>query len=245
MGAPRVSVVIPAHDGGLFLAEAIHSIRSQSFEDFEVVIVDDGSDDDSPRVLDRASKLDRRIRRYRQDRSGLVVTLNRACNLARGKLLARMGADNVAAPERLALQVARVQSDPNIGVLGGNVVVINKDGDHVCDIHYPASDISIRIAPQRGSTFAHPVVMMRRAAFEKVGRFRSAFVDAEYYDLWPRFAERYQVINLAIPLLRYRVHSAQSSQATNNKSSTPLLRKSPRRCGGLVTVIGQSPNQAR
>jgi len=211
VGGPLVSVVMPVHNGGPYLAEAVDSIRSQTFEDFEFVIVDDGSTDGTPEFLDRVSAVDQRVRVYTQVRRGLVATLNRACSLARGELLARMDADDIAAAHRLAAQVARMQSDPGLGVLGGNITVMKDDGGTIYDVRYPSSDAEIRAILRSSSAFAHPAVMMRRSAFEHLGGYRSAFADAEDYDLWLRFGETSRLGNLPTSVLRYRFHPGQVS----------------------------------
>jgi GT2 family glycosyltransferase len=202
---------MPVHNGGRYLAEAVDSIRSQTFDDFELVIVDDGSTDGTAEFLDRVSAMDKRIRVYTQERSGLVATLNHACDQARGALLARMDADDIAAPHRLAAQVARMHANPDLGLLGGNVTVIREDGQRIHDVRYPPSDVEVRALLPKSSAFAHPTVMMRRSAFEQIGGYRPAFVDAEDYDLWLRFAEHYQLANLPTSILRYRLHPGQVS----------------------------------
>jgi hypothetical protein len=202
---------MPVHNGGRYLAEAVDSIRSQTFDEFELVVVDDGSTDGTSALLNRVSTMDKRVRVYTQERRGLVATLNRACELARGALLARMDADDIAAPQRLAAQVARMQANPDLGLLGGDITVIREDGERIYDVRYPSSDDEIRAILPNSSAFAHPTVMMRRSAFERIGGYRFAFADAEDYDLWLRFAEKYRLANLPGSILRYRFHPGQVS----------------------------------
>ena len=115
---PEVSVIMAVRDGGAFLAEAIASIRAQSFPDWELIVVDDGSTDGSDGVLQAAARSENRLRVIRQERLGLVAALNRAVAEARGEFLARMDADDRAHPERLGRQRAFMAAHPEVGVLG-------------------------------------------------------------------------------------------------------------------------------
>src|SRR6476659_7403647 len=119
---PRVSVVMPVHNGGAYLALAIESILRQTYGDFEFVIVDDGSTDATPQVIRGVQAADPRVRTYTQARSGLVASLNRGCREARGSYIARMDADDLAAPERLARQVEFLDRHAGVAMVGSAVV---------------------------------------------------------------------------------------------------------------------------
>jgi hypothetical protein len=205
---PLVSVVLPVYNGRQFLSQAIESILRQTFDDFELILVDDGSTDSTPRIIAEYTRQDRRVRALRQENGGLVAALNVGCSIARGPYLARMDADDVASPERLCKQVGFLDQQPQVGVLGAGIVVVAEDDRRLFSVSYPRSDAAIRRALAAGNAFAHPAVMMRASIFHASGGYRAAFSHAEDYDLWLRMSEHCALANLAEPLLRYRFHAA-------------------------------------
>ncbi len=210
MNSPTVSVVMSVFNGGSFLSQAVESILGQSFEDFEFIIVDDGSNDASASTLDAFQSHDPRIHVVHQQNMGLVHALNRGCALARGKYIARMDADDVALPDRLASEVNFLESHPGVVLVGGAVDFIDARGNMLRTARYPAADKTIRRALLDSSVFWHPTVLFSRKAFISLGGYRSV-PDAEDYDLWLRMAEVGELANLAQVLLRYRVHAQQVS----------------------------------
>src|SRR5262249_10266218 len=116
---PKVSVAMSVHNGERFLAEATDSILGQTFRDFELILVDDGSTDGSGAIADAYQRKDTRVRVIHQHKFGLVAALNQACEQARGEYIARMDADDVAIPDRLVRQVAFMDAHPEVAVLGG------------------------------------------------------------------------------------------------------------------------------
>ncbi|WP_348266553.1 glycosyltransferase [Edaphobacter sp. DSM 109919] len=210
MNSPTVSVVMSVFNGGSFLSQAVESILHQSFEDFEFIIVDDGSTDASASTLDGFQSRDARIHVVHQKNTGLVHALNRGCALARGKYIARMDADDIALPDRLASQVEFLESHPTVVLLGGAVDFIDARGNKLHTARYPAADTAIKRALLDSSVFWHPTVLMSRRAFVCLGGYRNV-PDAEDYDLWLRMAEIGELANLSQVLLRYRVHAQQVS----------------------------------
>ena len=207
---PLVSVVMSVFNGGEYLREAVQSIRDQSFEDFEFVVIDDGSTDGSSECLRRLERLDDRIRVFSQDRKGLIRSLNRGCGVARGRYIARMDADDVACKERLELQLEYLRSNPDVGLVGGAVNFIDASGRLFLTARYPTSDHEIRRALPDGSVFWHPTVMFKREVFARCGGYRN-IKDAEDYDLWLRMATECRLANLSNVVLKYRVHPMQVS----------------------------------
>ncbi len=208
---PRVSVVMPVHNGGAYLAPAVESILAQTFADFEFVIVDDGSTDTTPDILRAFAARDSRIRVTHQGKAGLVASLNRGVGLARAAYLARMDADDLAFPARFARQVEFLDRHPPVAVVGTAVVRIDDQGREIKRNTVPTSHAEIVEALREYTCFTHPSVMLRAEAVAAVGGYRSAYGPAEDYDLWLRLSERYQLANLAEPLLAYRVFPGQIS----------------------------------
>jgi glycosyltransferase involved in cell wall biosynthesis len=225
--APRVSVILPVFNGGRFLAAAVESILKQSFSDFELIAIDDGSTDDSAVLLSSFARSDTRVRVITQANMGIVKSLNRALELARGEYIARMDADDEALPSRFSLQVAFLDTHPEIAVLGSAITLIDAAGAVMREIDYPLTPTEVdRFLMKAGSAFAHPAVMARRDAIQTVGGYRELLQHAEDYDLWLRMAERYSLANLPDRLLRYRHHDTKGSRrhATAQRLATHVAR---------------------
>jgi glycosyltransferase involved in cell wall biosynthesis len=200
------------HDGALFLCEAIDSILKQTFRDFELIVIDDASTDDTPKILREVS--DPRLRLITLTQNvGLVDALNHAIAEARGVLIARMDADDVAHPQRFAAQVERMMNDPDLVLLGTSFDYIGAQGMRLRPETLHADNETIqRELIEQGNQFCHPSVMIRLNAVRSVGGYRKlAGRYAQDYDLWLRLAETGTVGNLTESLLKYRVHGGQLS----------------------------------
>jgi glycosyltransferase involved in cell wall biosynthesis len=209
---PNVSVLMPVRNGARWLREAIDSVLGQTLRDFELIVVDDGSTDDTPHLLSDVSRLDSRIRIFRQEASGLVDALNRGLAEARGSLVARLDADDRAMPERLDRQVRYLESNPNVGLLGSWAEKIDERGAP-CGLlkPEPQSDALAHLL-LRTNPFVHSSVMFRTEPVRRLGGYRSAFQAAEDYDLWLRIAEVAEIVNVPEFLIQYRRHNANVTQ---------------------------------
>ena len=204
-----VSVIMPVKDAGRFLRESIESILCQTFTNFELLITDDGSTDRSSAILRRYSAQDRRIRMIARIGTGLLVALNEMLVQSRGEFVARMDADDIAMPDRLERQVAYLKANPGDLVVGSRVLVVDPDGDPLCEWNPEQSHEeidAIHLEGTRGAVICHPAAMMRRAAVLAIGGYRQQYDPAEDLDLFLRLAERGRVANLSSVLLKYRMH---------------------------------------
>jgi glycosyltransferase involved in cell wall biosynthesis len=165
--------------------------------------VDDGSTDSTPGLL--AAVPDPRLRVERQPRAGLTRSLARALRLARAPLVARLDADDVAMPERLARQSAFLRDHPDIGLLGTGVREVDVAGRQIRIVRPPSDDRSIRRALIRRNPFVHSSVMMRRDLVERAGGYDPGFPVAQDYDLWLRMSEITRMANLPEPLVTRRL----------------------------------------
>jgi hypothetical protein len=217
--APTVSVLIPVYNGGSFFADALQSILEQSFADFECIVVDDGSTDGSGALAEAIAARDGRFRVVRRENRGLVATLNELVSLARGELLARMDADDIALCDRLALQVAFMNEHPEVVCVGGGQILMDETGRLISSIAPPTGDDDIQQLTLRGhGSICHPTAMIRKGALLEVGGYRSQYYPAEDLDLWLRLGERGKLANLAVPVLHYRIHSGSiSGQAAQGR----------------------------
>ncbi len=192
---PRVSVLLPCRNATATLDEALRSLAAQTFRDFEIVAVDDGSGDSTPAVLTAWADRDHRIQVVRTPPHGIVAALNTAAERARGGLLARMDGDDIARPERLERQVAYLDAHPDITACGTRIRYVPRhlvrDGARryerwINDVVLPEEierDLFVECP------IPHPSLVVRRAAFERAGRYRDAGWP-EDYDLVLRLWER-------------------------------------------------------
>lgn len=208
---PAVTVLIPAHNAGAFLREAVDSILGQTFTDFECLVIDDGSTDGAVEALRVIP--DPRLRIERNPRNlGLIATLNRGLELARAPLLARMDADDLALAQRLEKQVAAFAVDPALTVMGTWAQYIDDHGSRGAVFRTPATHDGIVAHSLVGSPFVHPSVMFRVAAVRAVGGYPSDAPHAEDYALWLKLVLHHRCANLPEVLMLYRVHGGQVSQ---------------------------------
>jgi cellulose synthase/poly-beta-1,6-N-acetylglucosamine synthase-like glycosyltransferase len=208
---PAVSVVMSVYNEERFLREAIDSVLAQSFRNLELVVVDDGSTDSTAQILAEYASSDPRLVIHRQENHGPSVARNSGCELARGPLIAHIDADDVAMPDRLERQHRFLSKHESVALVGGAVRFMDEGGHAFADVQYPLSDAEIRTAFETTTPFAHSAVMLRRAAFERVGGYRPIFDPAEDTDLWLRMAEHYELANLSELVVAYRMHKAQAS----------------------------------
>ena len=210
---PTVSVLMPVYNAARYLAEAVDSILGQTFADFEFLIVDDGSTDRSLTILQRYAARDRRIRLTSRPNTGYTVALNELLRLARGELVARMDADDVALPERLLRQVDYLRAHPDVVCVGTAVQLVDEGGRYLRDGHPGMDHAEIQERALAGDCpLTHPSVMMRRAAVEAVGGYHAEFQPAEDLDLWLRLGEVGRLTNLPEVLMKYRQHPRSFSE---------------------------------
>ena len=210
--SPAISVVLPVYNAEAYVGEAVESILAQSFTDFELIAINDGSTDGSGAILRELAARDTRIVLVERPNDGLVSALNEGIESARAEFIARMDADDVAMPERFALQHARMVKEPELAVLGSLIRWMDRAGNIIELANQPLTPKAIARCLEQGCPVAHPTVMMRRSAVLKVGGYRKAFTHAQDYDLWLRMSDLgYAIANLPQPLLNYREHGANVS----------------------------------
>ena len=204
---PLVSVVMPTYNSERFLGDAIESIINQTFRDFEFIIVADKSSDRSDLILDDYAKKDNRIKVFMEKKKGLIASLNKGCQLAKGKYIARMDADDISRPHRLEMQLQYLEEHPEIGVLGTGIRYIDEAGRLGKSVRNPRDPKLIKFYLHLENCFVHPSIMMRRETIEHLGFYNPEAIHAEDYDLWARATSVTQVSNLQDILLEYRVWS--------------------------------------
>lgn len=204
--APRVSIVLPVHDGERFLRATLDAILAQTFRDFELVVADDGSEDATPAILREAAERDPRVRVHRLGHLGHVLATRRAHEVARGELLAHCDHDDVWLPTRLERGVAFLDANPDVALVGTGATVVDAADRPLGALLHPCEPDEIARRLPEACVFLHSSVVARASALRAVGGHRLAFRHASDYDLWLRASERFRLANLPDPLVRYRVH---------------------------------------
>jgi glycosyltransferase involved in cell wall biosynthesis len=211
---PRVSVVMPVYNAARHLPQAIESILDQTFREFEFIIVDDHSTDETADILSRYGQLDSRIRVIRNAQNMRVAhSLNRGCETARSELIARMDGDDISLPERFERQVAFLDAHPQVGVLGTQTVFIEKDGQFSRQAEWqkPTLHNDLVWCLLHSTPLCHPSVMMRTQCLREVGGYDPSYPN-EDMKLWAEMAFITRLANLDDVLLYYRMPSIKHSQ---------------------------------
>ena len=205
-------MLMAVHNGERHLRSAIDSVLGQTLDDFELVVIDDGSTDDTPKILAEYGRDNTRIVIRRISHAGRSAALNFGCRQARAEFIAVLDADDLALPHRLESQLRFLRRNENVAVLGGGMLLIDEQGEIVGEDRVRTSDAEIRKALERSCPFYHSNVMFRKSAVQAVGGYRTVFEQAEDYDLWLRVAEAgYALANLDEYIGRYRSHQHQES----------------------------------
>jgi len=203
-----ISVLMSVRDGAPFLEEAVRSVLGQTYRDFELVIVDNGSSDESPAILARLAAEDARLAVLRQD-PGLSLggALNLGLARARCELVARMDADDVCLPDRLRRQVAYMERHPQVAVLGSAYRIFGAGEERT--VHAPVHPLEVAWRYTWESCLGHPTVMLRRSVVLEAGGYPDG--SAQDFVLFSRLARTRRLANLSDVLLRYRVHGHNMS----------------------------------
>jgi glycosyltransferase involved in cell wall biosynthesis len=203
--APAISVLMAVQHAGRFLEPALRSLANQTFQDYELIIVDNNSRDGADRVMAEWAAKDERIRCYQMDVLGAAKCINFAASVARAPLLARLDGTDVLLPDRLRTQYARMQREPHLGLLGARVDLIDVNNNVIGRRELPLTDQELRAFLRQGNPFVQSVVMMRRSAFDAVGGYRISLRTSNDFDLWCRMTEVTQMANMEQVLARFRV----------------------------------------
>jgi glycosyltransferase involved in cell wall biosynthesis len=207
MKPPVVSVVIPVYNGEKFVRNAMDSILSQTFSDFELIVINDGSTDSSAEVV--ASYRDPRIVFLEnKTNTGLPRVRNQGLDASRGRYIAWLDCDDISLPERLEKQVKFLDTHPQVGVCGGWVKIVGGGRDVIAQ--YPAHPEYLRACLLFNNCLANSTVMMRAACTRDIGlRFDLSHHLSQDYGLWTRIPREWKIVNLPEVLTVYRTHSSQ------------------------------------
>ncbi len=217
----KVSVMIPTYNNAHFVGEAIQSVLDQTFNDFEIIVVDDGSTDNTDKVVSNFQ--DHRIRYIRQEHGGASAAQNTAIKVARGEYFSGLGSDDIWLPEKLALEVRVLDTNPDIGLVCSDAYIMdNRTGNilgrrwhdksfHNCINPEKAAKQPLKELLTRGCFITPQAILVRHKIFEQVGLFDESLITHEDWDLFVRIVNRYSIKTIDIPLVKIRAHDASLS----------------------------------
>lgn len=223
---PEVTVLMPVYNGRRFICAAIESVLDQSFDDFELLVIDDGSRDDSLAIAQDYADKDARIRVLSRENRGIVETLNEGIDAARGQWLARLDCDDISLPDRLAVQTTFLRDHPDYVFCASDAYIINQYGCRLRswpDLGHSHEELcaSLRFT----AAFPHSSVCFNLSLLRKYGLYyRSEYPHAEDFDLWQRIVGDYPCCVVRQPLLEWRSHST----SVNYRHRMQQLRQTTR-----------------
>lgn len=237
---PLVSVIMPVFNGQDYVKDAIDSILSQEFKDFECIIINDGSTDHTQPIL--TSYRDRRIKIIsHKHNQGIVPSLNDGINISSGTYIARMDADDISDPKRLSIQVKFLDNNPRVAVVGTFLKITTPSGKLLFTIEQPTRDQAIKRFLLQDSCLAHGSVMMRKKALVDVGMYNPSkqVIHAEDYDLFTRLAAKYELAN--IPQYLYTRKEHQESVSHQNYAIQQISVKHIRSNAKKIIILDAPP----
>ncbi|HUJ79572.1 MAG TPA: glycosyltransferase [Nitrospiria bacterium] len=202
--SPKVSVVLPVYNGERYVADAVRSVQGQTWRDFELLVIDDGSTDRTAEIV--MSLTDSRIRVVRRPHEGLIAALNAGLAMAAGDYIARQDADDQSLPRRFERQIALLDARPELCLVGAHCDVVDEQGRLVKTEEPPDDHDQLVGLLERLNCFSHGSVMFRRAVALQAGGYRPFMRHVEDYDLWLRMSERWRLAVVPEVLYRWRAH---------------------------------------
>jgi glycosyltransferase involved in cell wall biosynthesis len=223
---PKISVVMPFYNAAVFLDESIKSILEQSFTDFEFIIINDGSTDDSDFIIKKYLN-DNRIKYIKNSKNeGISHNLNLGIEMAKADIIARMDGDDVATPFRLVEQYNFLEANKDISIVGSFAKVINEVGEQIREMKYATEPSEIKRRCFYYGPFLHPTVMYRKDAIKAVGMYKKEFFVCEDLDMFLRLLySGYAGANIPKFLLNYRKHSLSTDKQSATKAKLGLKLK--------------------
>jgi glycosyltransferase involved in cell wall biosynthesis len=214
----KISVIMPVFNEENYLRASIESILNQTFSDFEFIIIDDGSTDNTSKIIE--SYKDNRIQFIKNKKKGIVKQLNFGINVANSQIIARMDADDVAECNRFEEQFDYLRQHPEVHVVGSNVLYLNEKSKIICEKKYPQYHNDIEFMMPIESSVCHPSVMMRKEIFKNERQYSENFKYAEDYELFINLlVDGYKFYNIQKLLLRYRVPVSRIDQKRVSNSN--------------------------
>lgn len=224
MSKPAISVILPVYNASAFLKETIDSVLKQSFTNFEFIIINDGSTDNSQSIID--SYGDSRIVKLQQNNQGLAATLNTALKIAKADIIARQDNDDISYFNRFELQFAFLKNNSNCALVGSAARIVNEKGIPTGRVHNHATDaITLRYLLLFDNPFVHASVMFRKETVLNAGAYDTSKDYFEDFRLWSVVSQKSELANLSDVLIDYREVASGMSKSANDYSQK-VIRQS-------------------
>lgn len=220
MPPKTISVIMSVFNCEILVSEAVESVINQSFKDYDLIIVDDGSYDHTLDVIKKYATKDRRIKILRKENTGLTDSLNVAMSHATGEWIARLDADDIAMPDRFLNQIDYIKKNPNVALLGGGCLEIDETGRPIKQHIYSETHEELLSKMETGkifSFFPHSSVLFNRALVNELGGYNKRYLRSQDSDLWLRISEAARIASLQKPLVKLRRHSGMLSNPNKNR----------------------------
>lgn len=234
-----VSVIIPVYNQERYLPAAIDSVLAQTFRDYELIVVDDGSTDGTPAII---RSYGARLRSVRKPNGGCASALNRGIQEARGEWIAWLSSDDLWEPDKLRRQVEVIGERPEVGLVFTDDLRIDSEGDVVGELRTscPRTRLGRQLRMVRGCYINGCTTLIRREVFEVVGLFDEEDRFALDYDLWFRIVREVEITHIPEPLVRYRIHPGQTSsnRTAMRTAGRRVLIRGLRRMGAWWGAVG-------
>ncbi|MFC1711797.1 glycosyltransferase [Patescibacteria group bacterium] len=227
---PKVSVIMPVFNNGSFVKESIQSVLEQSFKEFEFLIIDDCSTDNSLKVISKFK--DKRIKIFKnKKRKGLAWCLNYLQKQSKSEYIARMDGDDVSYKERLKEQFNFLKLNPEYVLVGGWAKIINNKGNIIGEMTPPIKYLDVRKTILSNNTFVHPAVMFKKSIVQKVGGYNEKLFYSQDYDIFLRLVSKYPCANLKNYLVKFRWNPDFKKQKQQHKTALEIRIKAIRYYG--------------
>lgn len=228
---PQISCILAAYNASRYLREAVGSILAQTFRDFELICINDGSADDTGAILDEFARNDPRVKVIHKLNAGQVHAAIDGIAIAQAPLIARMDADDFSYPDRFQKQIDFMHAHPEVVVLGGAYELIDADGRLLTTLKQPLDDASLqKICLSASCPICQPLAIFRRDAYDRAGGYRPDASPAEDLDLWLRMGDFGKLACLPDVLLKYRQHAGSLSETRQQRQMDVMQRAARDAC---------------
>ena len=227
---------MPVYNSEKYLNESIKSVLEQTFDNFEFIIINDGSTDKSENIIKHFQKQDRRIILYNQENQGITKSLNKGIKNSKGKYIARMDADDICHLNRFKTQIEWIQDNKDYDIIGSQVEFINEDGIILKSLHHlPLDDYLIKWELIFGTPLMHPTLLIRRSIFEYYGLYDEKYLFAQDLAFWRKIARNSKFSNVPQKLFQIRLQKSFSKNKIiiQNDVRLSTIKAYIKRCCGI------------
>ncbi|MCO5252640.1 MAG: glycosyltransferase family 2 protein [Candidatus Kapabacteria bacterium] len=242
----QISVLMPNYNGAEFIAEAIESVLNQTFRDFELIIVEDASTDNSREIIDKYAAADSRIKVIQNETNQFVnISCNIGLRAAKGKYYARLDSDDISMPDRLEKQYEFMEANPDISICGAFCKIIDRKGNVIANKSFPVDDESIKKSIWSRTPIQHSCMFARMDKMREAGFYSGKRDPSEDLELMLRTLSIFKFANLPEYLVKYRIHGANlifTKQREIIRRSVRLRKSAMKEYGHQVSLIDKSKN---